>query len=83
MVPPRGRLDGSCGARQLVGIVRLMLVRGRVRTLLAIAVVLGAGTVLRVAPARAQERYAVTVTSVLDGDTLMLRSLAGMCSRSR
>ena len=47
-----------------------MLVRARVWTLLVIGVLLGGGGVFEVAPARAQERYAATVTSVVDGDTL-------------
>jgi hypothetical protein len=54
-----------------------MLVRARVWTLLVVGGLLGAGAVFGVAPARAQERYAATVTSVVDGDTLNAQVAGG------
>jgi endonuclease YncB( thermonuclease family) len=54
-----------------------MLGRNRVWTLLAVCVLLGAGAVLRVAPAQAQERYAATVTSVVAGGTLKAQVAGG------
>jgi endonuclease YncB( thermonuclease family) len=47
-----------------------MLVQARAWTLLVIGVLVGAGAVSGVAPARAQERYAATVTSVAGGNSL-------------
>jgi endonuclease YncB( thermonuclease family) len=54
-----------------------MQVRARVWPLLVMGVLLGAGAVFGVAPARAQERYAATVTSVVDGDTLNAQVAGG------
>jgi hypothetical protein len=58
-----------------------MLVRPRVWTLHVIGVLLGAGAVFGVAPAQAQERYAATVTSVVDGDILDAQVAGGPGSR--
>jgi endonuclease YncB( thermonuclease family) len=54
-----------------------MLVQARVWTPLVIGVLVGAGAFSGVAPARAQERYAATVTSVVDGDTLNAQVAGG------
>jgi endonuclease YncB( thermonuclease family) len=54
-----------------------MLGRTRVWTLLVIGVLPGAGALLGVAAAQAQERYAATVTSVVDGDTLNAQMAEG------
>jgi endonuclease YncB( thermonuclease family) len=54
-----------------------MLVRARVWTLLAIGVLLSAVALFGVAPGRAQERDAATVTSVVDGDTLNAQVAGG------
>jgi endonuclease YncB( thermonuclease family) len=45
--------------------------------LLIMGVLLGAGAAFGVAPARAQERYAASVTSVVDGDTLNAQVAGG------
>ena len=55
----------------------LMLVRARVWMLLVAGVLLGAGAVFGAAPARAQERHAATVSSVVDGDTLNAQVAGG------
>jgi endonuclease YncB( thermonuclease family) len=54
-----------------------MLVRARVWKLHVIGVLLGAGAVFGVAPARAQERYAATVSPVVDGDTVNVQVAGG------
>jgi endonuclease YncB( thermonuclease family) len=54
-----------------------MLVRARVWTLLVIGILLGAGAVFGVGPARAQQRFAATVASVVDGDTLNAQVAGG------